>query len=96
MKIEYKTDRMLIVAEDERDRVFLEEVLKIRTGKIFTRVKKDSGMFGDSYEIELTEFDEEIYEQHSKHFRGSSEVSRGNTRGNAGNRAQEEPAPVSK
>ena len=75
MKINYYADKMTITAEDERDRVFLEEILGIKKGKVFTKVNKTGGTFENNYEIELSEFKEEIYEKHNRNVRDPKKVS---------------------
>lgn len=60
MRIEFGDASMCIIPEDFRDELYLDQVLNIKSKKIFVRVKKCYGQHSDFLGIELKEFNPDI------------------------------------
>lgn len=71
MLIEFNEDKMVIIPEDVRDALYLENVLNIEAGKLFIRVGKHEGKWAELPCIEISKYVERERPQGGDRYNGN-------------------------
>jgi len=66
MKIKYVNNQIELLEEDARDKIFLEQCLNIKSGKLFLTVGKKEGKWEDFHKITISKFQPEYMKNYNE------------------------------